>query len=92
MNERDKKYRKDFERRQKSTGKRSEILEKIRIALNADDVGAVSKLVESEFDDGYTAEEIKEAARLCMAHPNFDVIYEFCRAMHFEENRRTKRG
>jgi len=88
MNDRDKKYWKDYERRQhKSTGKKSELLEKICIALNANDVDAMSKLVESAFDAGYTAEEIKEAARNCMAHPNFDVIYEFCRAMHFEEDK-----
>lgn len=66
------------------------ILEKICIALNANDVGAVANLVESAFDAGHTAEEIKEAANNCMSHPNFDVIYEFCRAMHFEEDRRIK--
>lgn len=66
------------------------ILEKICIALNANDVGAVAKLVESAFDVGHTAEEIKEAVSNCTSHPNFDVIYEFCRAMHFEEDRRIK--
>jgi len=70
---------------------KSEILKKICIALNANDVDAMSKLVESAFDVGHTVEEIKEAARDCMARPGFDVICEFCRAMHFEENRRTKR-
>lgn len=90
MDKRDKKYWKDFERRHNTGKRRSEILEKICIALNADDVGAMSKLVESAFDAGHTAAEIKEVVRNCMSHPNFDVIYEFCRAMHFEEDRRIK--
>jgi len=68
--------------------KRSEILEKICIALNANDVAAISKLVESAFDAGFTAEKIKKIIRNCMACPNFDVICEFCRIMRFEENRR----
>ena len=71
--------------------KRSEILENICVVLNANDDGAMSKLVESAFDAGCTAEEIKNAARGCMARPDFDVICEFCRAMRFEEDRRTKR-
>ena len=71
--------------------KRREILERICIALNADDVDAISKLVESAFDFGYTAEEIKAAIRRCMAHPNFDVICEFCKVMRFEEKQRSKK-
>ena len=71
-------------------GKKSEILGKICIALNANDVDIISKLVELAFDAGYTAAEIKEVVRNCMSHPNFDVIYEFCRATHFEEDKRIK--
>ena len=71
----------------KVNGKRSEILENICIALNANNVDEISKLVESAFDVGCTAEEIKNAARSCMARPGFDVICEFCRAMRFEEIR-----
>jgi len=73
------------------TEKRSEILGNICVALNANDLDEISKLVESAFDVGYTAEEIKNAARGCMARPDFDVICEFCRAMRFEENRRSKK-
>ena len=69
---------------------RSEILERICIALNANDVAAISKLVESAFDAGFTAEEIKKIIRNCMTCPNFDVICEFCKTMHFEENKRSK--
>ena len=68
--------------------KRSEILENICVALNASNVNAMPRLVESAFDVGYTAEEIKNRVRICMARPDFDVICEFCRAMRFEENRR----
>ena len=84
MDERDKKYWKDLERRRhNSTRKRSEVLKKICIALNANDVDAMSKLVESAFDVGHTVEEIKDAVRNCMVRPGFDVICEFCRVMHF---------
>jgi len=31
------------------------------------------------------------AARGCIARPDFDVICEFCRAMRFEENRRSEK-
>ena len=75
----------------KVNGKRSEILGNICIALNANDLDEMSKLVESAFDVGCTAEEIKNAARGCMARPDFDVICEFCRAMRFEENRRSEK-
>jgi len=71
--------------------KRSEILGNICVALNANDDGAMSKLVESAFDVGCTAEEIKNKVRICMTRPDFDVICEFCRAMRFEENRRSKK-
>ena len=71
--------------------KRSEILEDICIALNASNVDAMPRLVESAFDVGYTAEEIKNRVRICMARPDFDVICEFCRAMRFEENRRSEK-
>jgi len=67
--------------------KENKILEKICIALNANNVEGISNLVESAFDVGYTAEEIKKAIRDCMARPDFDVICEFCRAMRFEENK-----
>jgi len=43
----------------------------------------------SASDTGFTAEEIKKAIRNCMTRPSFDVVHEFCRAMHFEENRRV---
>lgn len=71
--------------------KRSEILGNICIALNANNVDAMPRLVESAFDAGYTVEEIKNRVRICMARPGFDVICEFCRAMHFEENRRGEK-
>ncbi|MCK4429755.1 MAG: hypothetical protein KAW19_00485 [Candidatus Aminicenantes bacterium] len=71
--------------------KRSEILGNICIALNANDLDEISKLVESAFDVGCTVEEIKKAARGCIARPDFDVICEFCRAMRFEENRRSEK-
>jgi len=71
--------------------KRSEILEDICVALNASNVDAMPRLVESAFDVGCTAEEIKNRVRICMARPDFDVICEFCRAMHFEENRRGEK-
>jgi len=66
----------------------SEILEKICIALNANNVDEISKLVESAFNAGFTAEEIKKVVRKCMARPNFDVICEFCKTMRLEENKR----
>ena len=69
--------------------KKSEILGDICVALNANDLDGISKLVESAFDVGCTVEEIKNAARGCIARPDFDVICEFCRAMRFEENRRS---
>jgi len=68
--------------------KRSKILENICVALNASNIDVIFRLVESAFDEGYTAEEIKNKVRMCMARPDFDVICEFCRAMRFEENRR----
>ena len=68
---------------------RNDILEKISIALNADNVKEISKLVESAFDVGHTSEEIKTIARDCIVRPDFDVICEFCKAMRFEENRRS---
>jgi len=71
--------------------KRSEILGNICVALNANDLDEMSKLVESAFDVGCTVEEIKNAARGCIARPDFDVICEFCRAMRFEENRRSEK-
>jgi len=71
--------------------KRSEILGNICVALNASNVDAMPRLVESAFDAGYTAEEIKNKARICMTRPDFDIICEFCRAMRFEENRRSKK-
>ena len=71
--------------------KRSEILEDICVALNASNVDAMPRLVESAFDVGCTAEEIKNRVRICMARPDFDVICEFCRAMLFEESRRGKK-
>ena len=74
----------------KRTSKENKILEKICIALNASNVDAIPRLVESAFDVGYTAEEIKNRVRICMARPDFDVICEFCRTMRFEEDRRTK--
>ena len=81
----------NYMERTKVNEKRSEILGKICIALNANDVDIISKLVESAFDAGHMAVEIKEVVHNCMSHPNFDAIYEFCRAMQFEENRRVKR-
>lgn len=71
--------------------KKSEILENICIAINANNVDLISKLVESAFDAGFTADEIKNRIRICMARPDFDVICEFCRVMRFEENRRSAR-
>ena len=71
--------------------KRSEILENICVALNASNVDAMPRLVESAFDVGCTAKEIKNTARGCIARPDFDVICEFCRAMRFEENRRSEK-
>jgi len=71
--------------------KKSEILEDICIAINASNADAISKLVESAFDAGFTANEIKNRVRICMARPDFDVICEFCRSMRFEENRRSAR-
>jgi len=71
--------------------KRSETLEDICVALNASNVDAMPRLVESAFDVGCTAEEIKNRVRICMSRPDFDVICEFCRAMHFEENRRGEK-
>lgn len=71
--------------------KKSEILEDICIAINASNVDAIFKLVESAFDAGFTANEIKDRVRICMARPDFDVICEFCRAIRFEENRRIAR-
>lgn len=71
--------------------KRSEILENICVALNASNVDAMPRLVESAFDAEYTVEEIKNRVRICMARPDFDVICEFCRAMRFEENRRSEK-
>ena len=74
------------------TEKGREILEDICIALNANNVGAMSKLVEPAFDVGYTLDEIKNEVRNCMgARPSFDVICELCRAMRFEENRRSEK-
>ena len=70
----------------------SVIFDKICIALNANDVDSIPILVESAFDCGYTEQEIKEAVKKCIVRPNFDVIYEFCRAMHYEKVRRIKRG
>lgn len=75
----------------KQTSKENKILEKICIALNANNVAGISKLVESAFDAGYMAEEVKGAVRNCMGRPDFDVICEFCRAMRFEENRRREK-
>jgi hypothetical protein len=71
--------------------KRNDILEKIGIALNADNVKGISKLIEYAFDTGYTAEEIKTIARDCIVRPDFDVICEFCRVMRFEENRMSRK-
>ena len=71
--------------------KRSEILENICVALNANNIDAISKLVESAYNVGCTAEEIKNRVRICMARPDFDVICEFCRSMRFEENRRGEK-
>ena len=68
---------------------KNEILDKICIALNANNIDVISNLVESALDYGYSIEEIKDRARFCLARPNFDVICEFCRAMSFEENRRS---
>ena len=69
----------------------SEILEKIVIAIDADNIEDIAKLVEKAFDEGCAAKEIKDSIRILMERPKFDTICEFCRAMHFEENRRTKR-
>ena len=71
--------------------KRSKILENICVAINANNIDIITRLVESAFDEGYTAEEIKNRVRICMARPDFDVICEFCRAMRFEENRRGEK-
>ena len=68
--------------------KRSDILDNICIALNADNINAISGLVEYAFDAGYTVEEIKNRVRRDMVRPGFDVICEFCRVMSFEEHRR----
>ena len=70
---------------------KSEILEKICIAITANNIKEIAKLVEKAFDAGYTVKEIKDSVRTLMER-NFDAICEFYRAMHFEENRRTKRG
>jgi len=78
-------------RREKQTPEENKILENICIALNANNVDAMPRLVKSAFDVGCTAEETKNAVRNCMARPNFDVICEFCRAMHFEESRRSEK-
>jgi len=102
MKEKKEKERKEKEKKQEDIGiiwrgdtkvneKRSEILENICIALNASNVDAMPKLVESAFDVGYTTEEIKNRVRICVARPDFDVICEFCRAMHFEGNRRSEK-
>ena len=78
-------------RREKQIPQENKILENICIALNANNINAMPRLVESAFDKGYTVEEIKNRVRLCMARPDFDVICEFCKAMRFEENRRGKK-
>jgi len=78
-------------RRKKQTPEENKILENICIALNANNVDAMPRLVESAFDAGYTVDEVKNAVRICMARPDFDVICEFCRAMHFEESRRSEK-
>jgi len=76
----------------KQTWKKNKILNKICIALNANNVDAMPRLVESAFDAGYTVDEVKNAVRICMARPSFDVICEFCRAMRFEENRKREKN
>jgi len=78
-------------RREKQIPEENKILENICIALNASNVDAMPKLVESAFDAGYTTEEIKNRVRICVARPDFDVICEFCRAMRFEGNRRSEK-
>ena len=78
-------------RREKQIPKENKILENICIALNANNVDAMPRLVESAFDVGYTVNELKNAVRNCVVRPGFDVICEFCRAMHFEENRRSEK-
>ena len=78
-------------RREKQIPEENKILENICIALNANNVDAMPRLVESAFDAGYTVDELKNTVRNCMARPGFDVICEFCRAMHFEENRRSEK-
>ena len=72
--------------------KENKILENICIALNANNVDAMPRLVESAFDAGYSVTEIKNVVRMCIARPDFDVICEFCRAMRFEENRRREKN
>jgi len=78
-------------RREKQIPEENKILENICIGLNTDNVDAMPRLVESAFDAGYTIEEIKNRVRICMGRPDFDVICEFCRAMRFEENRRSEK-
>ena len=71
------------------TERKGQILEKIGIALNADDIEGIPYLVETAFDIGCTLEEIKNVARNCIKRPDFDVICEFCRVVGFEEKRRS---
>jgi len=66
-----------------------EILEKTAIAINADNVEDIAKLVKKAFDGGCTAKEIKDCIRILMERPKFDTICEFCRVVHFEENMRA---
>ena len=66
-----------------------ELLEKTAIAINADNVEDIVKLVKKAFDEGCTAKEIKDYIRILMERPKFDTICEFCRAMCFEENMRA---
>jgi len=68
-------------------GRDGSILEKIVIAINANNIKDIAKLVEKAFDEGFTVKEIKDSIRIVMR--NFDAICEFCRAMHFEGNGRT---
>ena len=78
-------------RRGKQIPEENKILENICVALNANNVDEMPRLVGSAFDAGYTIDELKNAVRNCMARPGFDVICEFCRATLFEENRRGKK-
>lgn len=70
---------------------KNEILDKICIAINSNNVSIIFSLVESALDHGYSIEDIKNRVRFCLSRPNFDVICELCRAMRFEENRRINK-